>query len=545
MFLTQFDVHTGYELKWLKTLDDITYELKDLEFKSLPSGLHSVDTDTICFIQNKNNTSDYLYGISIFKQNNHLQQLDFHGEVDRSKVKLFSLGILIDPMHLEKDPNYNNWKPKIYSICWNFKPALSQLLSNFMNSINKEQEDEFFDKFTKFFNENSYKISTTLNSNINQITGNNNNTNNNLKLEPINELKLTKLKSSSSSSLLNELQTSNDHMINALLPFIKNFGPLIFKIWKISLLRKAIIMYSPYNSSNVCINRNDEIQHDNFKIGEMSKFLYCISLISSIPLEIQDKLKDSINSIHQSYNFNHICNYNVDDLLFNKPIYNVCVNDIFQLVNLDSNYLASTTDQIIIEKRNLYDYSIKLPLNQCNKNLSIPEIKNDITESLEYATFRDHERFKIIYSKLNNNNIDENIINLSDNVAETRSIQELIWNGLAWWATAGESYKSINEEYSIEFDCFDNISNDDTDKVITIVGYFQKLTIKLFEILIELISKLENKSDVLVLDANDLIEMGLDPYSVSDRSFIVELVKIWWKKDVKISSYFTDLCYWS
>jgi hypothetical protein len=525
MFLTKFDVHTGYELRWFKSLDDNLYTSNDLEFKSMPSGLHSVNTDTICFVKRKGDLDVFLYGISIFKQNSHLQQINNDGTVDRSKVKLYSLGILIDPVHLENLEEYRNWKPKIYSVAWNYKSDLSQLLTNFMNLSNDNEEKEFFNKFDSFFNNHSYKqlkdsINISNNLEINKD-----------KISPP-SLKPVKSKASILSSF-SDKDFRTDHMIDTLIPFVNDFGPLIFKIWKISLLRKSIILYSPYNSSSICIDGNDEILHDNFNIGDMSKFLFCMSLISSIPKNLEDSLKKSVKR-------------DITDLLFNRPIYNVCVNDIYELVKLDTNYLASTTDQIIIEKEKLYDYSIRLPLNVLyNNSVNVPEIHNSITDKLEYASPKDYERFKIIYSKLNNNTAEENPI--ANKVSESRSIQELIWNGLSWWASAGETFTSIHEEFNIEFEYFDNLSSDTVEKLIMLVGYFQQITIKLFNGLIELKERhdIENGEDsIMILDAHDMIEIGLDPYSSSDCAFVVELIKVWWKMDSKVGNYFDDLCYW-
>lgn len=533
MFLTKFDVHTGYEMKWFKSLDEELYPSRNLEFKSIPSGLHSVQSDTICFAQLKGDLDTYLYGISIFKQNSHLQQVNNDGEVDRSKVKLYSLGVLIDPLHLESLEEYKSWKPKIYAVAWSYKSELSHLLSSFMNLTNDKQEEEYFSKFANFFTENCHKSRTSsINIPSNSIDSNT--------LTPptttgsSNTMKLSPKLSPVNSTALSDHDFKNDHMVDSLLPFFDDFGPLIFKIWKISLLRKAIILYSPYNSSAICIDGNEEVTHSNFTISDMSKFLYCISLISSIPKELEEKLIKSVNR------------GDIDDLLFNRPIYNVCVNDIYQLVKLDTNYLASTTDQIIIEKEKLHDYTIKLPLNSCEQVINVPEIRNSASNKIEYATPKDFERFKILYAKLNNT---DKIPELASRVSDSRSVQELLWNGLSWWATAGESYKPINEEYNLEFEYFNDLSMDNVDRLITLVGYFQSLTIRLFSVIIELLDKFDNTStagsnEILVLDAHDLHEMGLDPYSTSDCAFIVNLIKIWWNRDVKIGNYFNDLCYW-
>lgn len=529
LFLTKFDVHTGYELKWFKSVDNALYTNKNLEYKSLPSGLHSVSSDTICFVTEKAGieVDTLLYGISVFKQNNYFEQVGSSGEVDRSKVKMYSLGVLIDPKHLETIDEFKDWKAKTYSAMWSYRSELDSMLRNFITLTKAEQQDEFNVKFEKFFKNNAFKqIQVDHLSESSSLSS--------LRNAPKLSLKPIASKSSMVSALSDKDFMSDDHMVDYLIPFIKNFGPLIFKIWKISLLRKATIVYSPYSTSTTCIEDNDEVKHNNFSISDMSKLLFCISLISAVPRDLEETLQKSTGKNNES-------------LLFNKPIYNVCVSDLNELATLETNYLASTTDQIIIEKDTLYDYAIKLPQELCIDILNIPEITNARTHKLEYATFKDNERFKIMYSKLFNT---PEKSPLAEKCCETRSIQELIWTGLSWWATAGESFQGIYEEFELEFEMFDNMSNDDVEKLITVVGYFQKMTARLFTTTIELIQQFANdnensESNCLVLDAHDLIEMGLDPYSNSDCSFIVEFIKVWWNKDAKIGNYCDGLCYWT
>lgn len=510
LFLTKFDVHTGYELKWFKSIDDSLYSSSDLEFKSIPSGLHAVSTDTVCFVKHKHDLEDLVYGISIFKQNNHLQQIDDTGAIDRDKVKMYSLGVLIDPRHLDGLDDYKDWQPKIYSVCWKYRAKLSQMLGNFMSLQNQQQERDYFEKFDSFFNNHAQtKAILPLND---------------TKLSP--PLRPTDSKTSV-ASLLYESELQTDHMIDSLIPFFNSLGPLIFKIWKISLLRKSIVIYCPHTMSPIIMDDTGEVKHENFDIGDMSKLLFCISLISAIPKDLEMQLKVSTGSSNSN-------------LFFNRPVFNVNINDIHHLVKLETNYLASTTDQILVEKQNLFDYSIRLPLKSSLNDENLPEVRNIVKNRVELASPRDYERFKIIYSKLNNTNEEPAI---ASKVSESNSIQELAWKGLAWWATAGESFKSIHDEFSIEFEYFDNLSNDTVEKLITLVGYFQQLTTKLFSGIIELVHKCDNGP--LTLTAHDIEGLGLDPYSSSDCEFLVELVKIWWDKDVKIGSYINELCYWN
>ncbi|TID30280.1 hypothetical protein CANINC_001160 [Pichia inconspicua] len=510
LFLTKFDVHTGYELKWFRSIEDSLYSSSDLEFKSIPSGLHAVSTDTVCFVKHKQNLEDLIYGISIFKQNNHLQQIDDTGTIDRDKVKMYSLGVLVDPKHLEGLDDYKDWEPKIYSVCWNYRIKLSQLLGNFMSLQNEQQESDYFKQFDSFFN-NHAQTKAILPTNATKLLP---------PLRPVDS-------KSSLASLLYDSEIQNDHMIDPLITFFNSLGPLIFKIWKISLLRKSIVIYCPHTTSPIIMDDTGEVKHENFDIGDLSKFLFCISLISAIPKDLEIQLKRSTKGSKLN-------------LFFNRPVFNVSVNDIYHLVQLEKNYLASTTDQILVEKQNLFDYSIRLPLKSSPNNETIPEVKNMAKNRIELASPRDYERYKIIYSKLNNTNQEPAI---ASKVSENSSIQELAWKGLAWWATAGDSFKSVHDEFNIEFEYFDNLANDEVEKIVTLIGYFQQLTIKLFSGIIELVVKCEN--DILILTAHDIEELGLNPYCNSDCEFLIELVKTWWNKEVRIGSYINELCYWN
>lgn len=494
IFLTKFDVHKGYELIYYKSIDNI-YDSKDLEFKSIPSGLHSVESDVICFTKNGKIPESLLYGLSVFKQNS----LQLKDVVDRSKVKMYSLGILIDPRHLKSIDEFKNWDAKIYSCMWVFKTELTSMISEFIQLDTKEQEDDYLNKFESFFDNYKYK---------NEIS-----------------------KVHSSPQILSEDEIKSDHMVDSLVDIIDDFGPLIFKIWKISLLRKCIIINSIHDGN-----------HNGILIGDICKIIFCISLISSIPKELQERLEKSSKK-------------DLNDMMFNKPIYNICVNDIDTIVQMDTNYIACTTDQIITERKGIYDYNILLS-KEC------PQIINAITGDNEYATFRDNEKFQIIYSQFNhdsnnNNNSSTTIIHpLSSKVSERRSIQELIWTGLSWWASAGESFSSHNEIFANEYEFFDNISSDKVERLISLVGYFQRITMKIFLVLIDRIrvgneegNDYDNDSEededkiTISFDPHDIEEMGLDPYSNGDCEFIKELVEVWWGIEVRIGGYFDDCCF--
>lgn len=49
LFLIRFDIKTGYAISWKRSLPGIDLE-GDVEYKSLPSGLHTVKEDLVYFV---------------------------------------------------------------------------------------------------------------------------------------------------------------------------------------------------------------------------------------------------------------------------------------------------------------------------------------------------------------------------------------------------------------------------------------------------------------------------------------------------------------
>ncbi|KAH3660138.1 hypothetical protein OGAPHI_007343 [Ogataea philodendri] len=553
IFLAKFDVHTGYELAWFRSLNETIYPSKGLEFKALPSGLHSVETDIICFVQEKQvgqptDQKPLLYGISVFRQNlSSLQETN--GSIDRKSVQMYSLGVVIDPEHVGV-----TWNPKIYSSCWNYKDQLNMLVTNYVGSDNQHEQLQYLEQFWEV---QRFKGSGDLNSKFKDIMKNVNiNRRKSIQTlindEAQNNTDTTTSAGSGTSAgtfvgepslqKIDDLNAENfniddDHMINSLLPLLSSMGPLIFRLWKLALLRKKIILYAPQGSHQ--------------SISGFSKIIYCVSLISSVPKTLrQTLLKSGVTDL--------------DELAFNVPIYNVCVNDIGFLRNRKAGFIASTTDQIILEKTDLYDYSLRFPENDSEE----PQIFKAGSSEPILATSRDFNRFKLVYANFFDNvqplesGVDELEVKLPAHArlsTEPLSVREVMWKGLSWWATAGSS-ETHKVEFELEYELFDDVDKDEVEQVVSLLGYFQKLTIRLFTMLVDIINNSESEhmnehtaeSDSLVnqssrdeslwIEPQDVYEMGMDPYSSTDTQVLVDLCAIWWGKEAKIGGYLGNYC---
>ncbi|CDK24425.1 unnamed protein product [Kuraishia capsulata CBS 1993] len=525
MFISKFDVHTGFALEWSQVLTGSSVSLKNLEYKSLPSGLHNVEKDVIAFVQPRNSEDalgqdSILYGLSVFRQNLGVEA------ASREDIKMYSLGVLIDPKHLMQGV-IPKWRPTIYSSTWLYARDLEKLLKHWMSL----EDYSNFAMFDKFFEE--HKLKNNLNNAFRHIVKSVNQARKVGIDEPILNQKAS---DGSLASTDSSISKSSNHMLLFLSSLVDNLGPLIFQVWKLALLRKKIL-----------------ISNTHMAIEDTCAYNYCISILSSIPVDISMEIKKCGS---QSF----------ERLEFLQPLYSVGINDMTTLEGFTGGYVANTSDSILFDKKKLYDVSVELrdPSNE----ESIPKIGDNIK-----ATQRDYKKFLVLSELISGDKHDSSSPDWVHKVTEQTSLREFAWLGFSWWATAGENSKR-DDELSLERELVSKNFNDysgqpgdypeDIDRVLGTVGYFQDLTIKIFSMLIDLINNhnedfkspdyddedddqtrlVENNDDdkIIWISPNDIAEMGLDPYSSFDAQFVVELVEVWFNRRARIGSYLGNFC---
>lgn len=577
IFLVQFDVKSGYVLKWSKTINK-NISLKGVEFKSLPSGLHEVERDVISFVQihdhddvdddgNEIDTPDpeaqpfdkLLYGVSVFHQN-----LKESAGGSRNKVKMFSLGILVDPLSQintkstvsKFSGDLPTWRPMQFTSGLEYVDQLHKLLDEWDNS------KENYTKFEDFFEKHSPKMKL-----LDVISAKSPKRN-------VPKIDTTTLNTSLAG------KHHSHHFLLHLSSLLEALGPLIFKVWRSALLREKILLFDAPTVELTCA------------------YTYCLAILSTIPQEIHWLLNESG------------C-WATSALQFIQPIYSIGVNDIDWLKTLvsgnsagkNTSFIASSTDEILLFKTALYDLSVQFnqPHHVATKipklfpsEASIPGSK--ITDPLK-ATQRDLKRFKILareFDLYNEDSADTSIetttVNSSKSndepdilssdhpnnsqvqidsegipwwaeVSEAASWRQLAWSGFYWWASAGENEK-IEEEQEIEGLKEIGDNKNEIDRSLILVGYFQNMTKRLFTTIADIINN-ENEEDskadagdlndvgdgdelvnekIIWIEPADIFEMGLDPYSKQDAEFVVKLIQVWWDRKAHVGSKIVNLC---
>lgn len=370
-----------------------------MEFKALPSGVHSVRSDVVSFMH------EGLTGLAVFRQNGVGM-----AQVDRSLVKMYSLGVLC------KGPLDRVWPVKDV-----LNMALGQLIAG---SLKKEELDVHLGElWTKLQNHEAKLMSVDLHDEFKSM--------------------------------------------------FEDLGPLTFTLWKLVLLGKRVVIYM----------ESGECDHER-----LAKYVFCLSTAARKGIEVGSATSAP-----------------------SPPLYNVCITDIGELEMLQA-FVSSTSDQIILEKPQLYDYALRLSAGETRM-----PVLHDNKRSTVYSTGRDLTHFGILYEHIWGHAPSLDYAEL----ATGKSLAEMAWYVLGWWASAGDS---IAQERTLELPLAPNEG---------LETYFSRLNKKTMSE----ISEMEG-----TVTPQELYEAGFEPGSALDLEFIVELARRRFGHAVSIASYMDCLC---
>lgn len=160
-------------------------------------------------------------------------------------------------------------------------------------------------------------------------------------------------------------------------------------------------------------------------------------------------------------------------------------------------------------------------------------------------------------------------VQIDEKLVEPVTWSALAYSGFLWWASAGEKGAELDEETERDasmFQAYEPYTDTPgrpaslrSSRMMTdgspsapemgVIAYFHRLTTTLFEHLSNLVDDSEEDEDaerrsisgntddapVVVVEAEDLVRMGLDPWNESDRVFVAQLLDFYWgrKADVR------------
>lgn len=489
LFLVQFDPKTGNKLVWAKSPSNVSTD--GLEFKALPSGIHEYEKTTI-YLTHEYSGRLY-YGLARFQQVN-LNELS---ETDRGLVKMYSLGILLEPLVGKY------WKPNEFGrIGWEHLDAIDETLSEFLRDEKLSHIDNLYNK----------------------LTGE--------------DLDIPRP---------GHMSPMANHPLSSLPAVLSVVGPLIFPIYKAGLLRKKIMIFNHSSQGGDLIqgpcNRDPEL------CGALA---YVILLLSIVPKDVNFEPLDRESFFSQpvySVGLLDMSNHFLD----HYPGYIACTSDEilkYQKNLYDYGIIMPATDALVLQvvaSDNL-DHPLRATFNDYTKFLKVyrqlPNENGQVTSDDSSSIRTSNSVFSSLRFDIHGENIN---IKLSqepswwlDEATSPMSWREYIWLAFAWFASAGTTNRASTNGAFPEEDSETLEARESIKKLLVqltlIVGHFHKLTKKWFFLIEEIVAEaLEDRSGAgqqvkvtLELTHQDIVDMELDPYSHEDLDFVREFVHLYW-----------------
>lgn len=274
-------------------------------------------------------------------------------------------------------------------------------------------------------------------------------------------------------------------------------------------------------------------------------------------------------------------------------------------------WVACTTDEILKMKKILYDFVVELPeVNRRPDGSRIwPKIiASDGTELR--ASSRDLQRWRMLHLELQKTlrqyphrtnrpgddfgseehdegatllqnyvrgSDEDNEATCDDSLIEPMTWSRLAYSGFMWWASAGETDETSDEQFQRDSELLGDLTDyitpntyavpiddsEDEDSGATessqnaglhtaIIAYFHRLTSCIVSTLsenIELTGIYEDQHDStngqvkeLFLGSEELTQMGLDAWSPADQNFAKDIVKLYWGVNANVRGAGLECC---
>ncbi|CAD6456467.1 e869f2c6-9770-4108-a7e7-7fe8e39d6e2b [Sclerotinia trifoliorum] len=595
LFMIYFDIKAGYTIGWKRSLSGIELD-GVVEYRSLPSGLHTVEEDLIYF------THDNYAGLSAF--------VNAPADEDSRNARMIAVGIMV-PLSYGR-----------LGRSWKHAESLKDIASALILDESKTERLEEFWESHKGEDLGKSKETDSLLDSPSSARFKFRNT------PPKSKSHNRNRSASDGAALLPPGHTlSVYHPAWSLPKLLETFGPMIFPIQRAALLRKRILISA------------------HAPVHETCDFVYAISVLSNIPLAVSDLLEPTAPPQRLRPLFSigvHDIPLLEDDL---KALKRRATSEDTVPTDggdeLGCGWIACTTDSILATKTKLYDILITMPPPHASASTAKvwPKVECSPGSVELKATQRDLRRYKALRWGLSRTphpaspNIsnsrrastssyleqfpspidlnspttalpprDDPMLDIpdTDSIIEPISWAALAYSGFIWWASAGEQRLHSQEEWEADSTLLSSphtpnpfftplpINQAGTLNAETemgIIAYFHRLTSQILTTLSDVIdasdsddereddlhhshhssSPLLNRGNSLSSSSNgggdatnedeeddgmgcvyisstDMERMGLDIWSAGDYVFVEEIVKEYFGRRAKIEGRGVDIC---
>ncbi|KAI1822300.1 hypothetical protein F4861DRAFT_515148 [Xylaria intraflava] len=563
LFLIGFDVKAGYTILWKASKPGVELE-GVVEYKSLPSGLHTVSEDLIYFVH------DEYAGLSAF----------INIPVDDTAARnacMLAVGVLV-PLSYGR-----------LGRAWKHADSLKAIASKLaVDSKDVCALEDYWEK-NQARDPTGDEIAAKDDHESPDATAQKSKSKDHTKIRP---------PSDGAAWMLPGHRLSPFHPAWSLTKLLDTFGPLIFPIHRAALLRKRILISG------------------HAPVEEACNFVYNISVLSNIPLATSDLLLSS----SASHRLRPLFSIGVHDIPFlatgaRRPRNTDTASD--DQMEASAGWIACTTDSILSNKDTLWDVLITMPPAHASnaKRHTWPTVELPHKVPLR-ATQRDMRRFRSLKAGLARMEGDTGIASPStsqtgmvyteadmllddaEQLVEPTSWTALAYSGFMWWASAGEKPRSDEAEEAVQdalllsdpssssnamamprtTDISASLSSltprrlsastpldlEEAHVELAIISYFHRLTTQLLGALADAIDSTDgsdaddespSEEDEALIDADQDIQghgvridsdvvksMGLDVWSLSDAEFVTEFLQTYFDRQAFVEGKGIELC---
>ncbi|KAF2497169.1 hypothetical protein BU16DRAFT_617184 [Lophium mytilinum] len=541
LFLIKFDQKVGYSIAWKRSTADVVLD-GTVEFKSLPSGLHTVKEDLVYFVH------EGYAGLSAF--------VNGPASAAERNAHLVAVGILV-PLSYGR-----------LGRSWLHAQALQNLAAVLVGDVSKTEPLE-----TYWENHGANGDQDNPNLNSSNISSGSN-------PSPWKTHNRSRALSSLIAVIPSEQSLPPWHPALSIVKYIDTFGPLVFPLQRAALLRKRILFMTSAPVRPAC------------------EFVYDLSILSSIPGSVSELLPPGSESLHR---LRSLFTLGIHDIpLLEKMSVPHGAPGATQSAEDDATYgwVACTTDEILTIKQKLYDIIVEIPATTDNatETKRWPTIKTCDGAEIK-ASQRDLRRFKLLYHELwkirhrvqsdhdgdedtndqtfliphdpENESEDESDEGYDDKLIEPMTWAQLAYSGFMWWASAGEKDSYLTEEADGDREILGDISDfvpggmhiesngadpmtasglAQTGLHTAIIAYFHRLTSVMVTTLADLIECSDDEdptgdeNTVLQVTSEDIARMGLEAWSESDKAFAKDFLMTYFGRDAEVHGASLECC---
>ncbi|KAK1910315.1 hypothetical protein P3342_006590 [Pyrenophora teres f. teres] len=136
-----------------------------------------------------------------------------------------------------------------------------------------------------------------------------------------------------------------------------------------------------------------------------------------------------------------------------------------------------------------------------------------------------------------------------DAVVEPMTWSRLAYMGYMWWASAGEKDAFTSAEQETDRELIGDLSDYSQSVETAIIAYFHRQSSLLIQSLSQIVEAdqqgerdEDEDGDALIIDRHDLSRMGLDSWSEADRAFVQEFGSLYFGRTVGVKGSEVDCC---